>query len=165
MEEKNKINVEEFILHQLDWSLERKSRLEMKAVGYLTAVALIITVLGDFIVEIKGFEICSLYKWVCFGGYIVLFILGGIILYLCTKMLLPREIGYFKPENLIENYLNQVVVDKDVILACKGFIETNYKAINALEKDNKKVFKLIKILVGGFIFAGITFFIGLGVKK
>ena len=161
----SKINLEEFILHQLDWSLERKSRLETKAVGYITAVALIIGVLGNFIGDIKSFDICPLFKWFCFGGYILLFLICGKILYLCSRMLLPREIGYFDSEKLIDKYWKQESTDKGIITACQNFIRTNEKAVISLKDDNKKIAKDLKILVIGFICASITFFTALGVAK
>ena len=52
-EKENKINLEEFMLKQLDWSLEMKARLESKATGYLAITTLSLSLVFQMMMNSK----------------------------------------------------------------------------------------------------------------
>lgn len=95
----NKINLEEFMLRQLDLSLNMKSSMETKAVGYLTVDTLILGILFSFLTEIYSKNICALFKKTCLEFFGVSFVIGLFVLVLCAIILFPKRIEYF-------NFLN-----------------------------------------------------------
>lgn len=169
-ETENKISLEELILKQLDWSLEMKSRLEAKAVGYLAFITLILTILSDFLKDVYPSNICSLFKWTCIGFFIATFIVGLILLVLCAKMLLPKNIEYFSCKKLMDLHYETKNSDNsdndDYILSeNEKFIEKNEKTIARLDSYNKSIaFGLIYMIIG-FIISSILFFVFIGGEK
>ena len=166
----SKINLEELILTQLDRSLEMKNRLETKAIGYITAIALILTILENFIEAVYELKLHLLLKWGFLSFYILVFLLGLVLLFLCTKMLLPKKISYFDANKLLDFYnklseKKEINSDEVILSENKKYIAINTTTIEILDSYNKKVSHGLLFLVFGMFVSSISFFILLGVAK
>ncbi len=101
----SKINIEEFLLQQLNWSLEMKSRLEMKATAYVAIVTLMMTLLSSM--KILP---CTSKTEVIFIFAVIVFFIGLLIIVICAVILFPK-----KMYTLDSKWLLAVYHDKDNI--------------------------------------------------
>lgn len=99
---KNKINVEEMIIQQINQNLEIKDRIESKAVGYLAVITLILTMLGQFMEYIKSAQICILFKNTSIVFCVLLFLYGTGLLIFCISIIFPKRVSYFNVDELVE---------------------------------------------------------------
>lgn len=165
-EMKNKINVEEMIIQQINQNLEIKDRIESKAVGYLAVITLILTMLGQFMEYIKSAQICILFKNTSIVFCVLLFLYGTGLLIFCISIIFPKRVSYFNVDELVEfRKKNPDGNDDELIENARRFTNENRDIVNNISGKNLTVARGLAILVVGFIFTAILFFITIGVTK
>ncbi|MBR1404248.1 MAG: hypothetical protein IJ558_08705 [Treponema sp.] len=145
------INLEEFMLRQLDLSLEMKSRLETKATGYLAVVALILGLVFQIITSDVSSTECLLFFF-CKATVAV----GTIIVIICAVMLFPRRIGYFSSKWLSDIYADKnsqkkSAREKRILTENQRHIDTN--------GDSIRIQGILNIVVSIFMFIMLVLFV------
>lgn len=165
-EVKNKINVEEMIIQQINQNLEIKDRIESKAVGYLAVITLILTMLGQFMEYIKSAQICILFKNTSIGFCVLLFLYGAGLLIFCISIIFPKRVSYFNVDELAEfRKKNPDGNDDELIENARRFTNENRDIVNNISRKNLTVARGLAILVVGFIFTSVLFFITIGAAE
>lgn len=164
----SRINLEDLLLHQLDRTFEMKGRLESKAVGFLTAIALIIGTLVNFLLHMLDLDICPIFKWLCFWVYVVLFTFSVILFLISAFTLKPKKTQWLEFNELFDLFKqsdaeSKTNLDEKIIYAVKTIVNQNDTTILRLEKYNKVVAFGLIVLGIFFVFACILFFISIGV--
>lgn len=155
-EKGNKINLEEFMLHQLDWSLEMKARLESKATGYLAVTTLSLSLVFQMMMNSKVMEV-SAFIYLCKATVIV----GLLIVILCAAMLFPKRISYFRAKWLLEIYNNKIPADEienRILKKNQKYIEQNGKTVVFLSVCSKLSSLILIVELALFIADCIYFF-------
>ncbi|MBQ8014071.1 MAG: hypothetical protein IJ257_06735 [Treponema sp.] len=160
----NRIRIEDLIHRELDRSLEMKNSLETKAVGYLTVIALILTILVQLWFEIPKNILDEKIKLVCIVFFITFFGLGVLLLILCAIMLLPRPIDHLRIDDLMNRYEEPSENDDaDLLKEMEDCSAVNENTLKILDKLNIFVSRGLMLLLFGFVMASVVLFIARGV--
>lgn len=146
----NKINLEEFMLRQLDITLNMKNRVESKIMAFLPIVSLILTAMLTFISISYAGAFMPLFKRY-FVLIVIVFCLGLIEMIFCSIPLIPGKVWYFYIEDLMEAYKSKNLDNESDIV--QDILEHNENIIN---KNEKKLDRLrtayLVCAVGMFVF-------------
>lgn len=157
----NKINLEEFLLHQYNETMTSKDRLESKTSAYLAANALILAVLATFISILKDGH-SKLFHLLIWSDMIV-FLLGVVNLLICIIILLPRKLWSFDSEKLMrlisEKSESENTIDINLLKENEKFIYFNKKVIQFIRTGYIAVSVGLLIQIIGFALVSIIFFL------
>lgn len=160
----NRIKIEDLIQKELDRSLEEKSKLETKAVGYLTVIALVMTILVQLWIEVHKVSIDGKLRLICIIFFFFFFGLGVLLLILSSAMLLPRLVDYLRMDDLIEYYQDPSEDDdQSLISRMKECADTNEYTLQSLDRLNLFVSRGLMVLLAGFFGVSIILFVIMGV--
>lgn len=84
----------------------------------------------------------------------------------CISIIFPKRVSYFNIDELVEfRKKNPDGNDDELIENARRFTNENRDIVNNISKKNLAVARGLAILVVGFIFSSIFFFITIGVAK
>ena len=165
--QKNNINLEEFILKQLDWSLEMKARIENKSTGYLAITSFLIGIMFQIVTSDKFDNLTQMNVFRVFSKATIS--VGVIVIIACGIILYPKDIGFFKVNwlmklyNEIKELKNSDTVDRDerMLEKAKTYIDSNMKSICFMSFFSKIVsvatIAMLLLFLGCLIFIFKTF--------
>lgn len=130
--EKTDIDFEEFMLHQLDVTLDMKDRLESKTVGYLTSVAFILSVLATLISMVTMNSASEDLKFYFFKFSKFLFMVGILELFICSLILLPKAVSHFDSKDLQKLMGIESDLKRDLLGLNWDFIIKNEKTLTII---------------------------------
>lgn len=143
----NKINLEEFLLHQYDETLIIKDRLESKITSYLAVNALMLTVLVTFIAVVES-DICKKNFLII---DMVVFCIGIINFVISLIVLFPRRLWQYGSERLLRFHFDEFA-DLEKTNYSDSLLLQNEKMIY----ENKKIVNFVRI---GYVIVSIGLFI------
>ncbi len=162
---KNKININDLIIKEVDRSIDMRGRIESKAVGSMSAVALILNIVLNFIIESRKLTICINFKVAYMLFYIATFLIGVTLLLFFVLMLFPQKTGYFDADLLFKLRENKEKENNDadskIISECEQSIAVNDDTMNRMLKFNRRISYGLVALAICFVVDTILFFVSI----
>lgn len=158
---KKDFDLENMMLNEVEHSISLKDKIETKAVGYISGVALILNILLGFYSEGKKID-CELARRLCMIFFILSFFVGAILLLCFSIMLFPRtreKLNFNEILSFRQNAeLSSDEISKQIIENCQSCIETNNKTAKKLKIYNKIISIGLVLLSVLFVFDAILYF-------
>lgn len=161
----NKINLEEFMLKQLDVTLNMKDRIETKITAFLPIVSLIMTAILAFIsIGYAGNFMHLLRKHLVF--VIIAFFLGLFEMVLCTIPLFAGKVWYFYIEDLMNVYRNrknnnESSIEQDILEHNEIIINKNERNLDRFRKAYFVCSVGMLVFIISFIILAVVFFVSM----
>lgn len=163
-EESGRINLEEFMLKQLDVTLGMKSRIEAKLATYLAVVSLMLGAILTFIsISFSSGFAGDFQKY--FAVIAIVFCVGLAEMIICLIPLIPGQVWYFYINELMDAYKsNEIVSDEEILEHNQKLIKYNEGKLERTRFCYLLSYIGLSIFTIGFISISVLFFISMGVN-